>query len=365
MSAQVTPPTGGVVRCVVSPNAARQAPASRNMQEAAVLFARELPKVLSLRFRFRCGPPVVPPLVLAQQWRGAIKRSLERMSPTTIGGLFAPEAAAACRTNPEDYASPRSRHNSNFVTPGFALFVENSISDDASLHSLYLTFFERASDCVPVVLQAIMMQQAVGLGERRLAFEMMQVEAFRPGLGWTSSPSLLSAADAAQWLCAAHCASSPASAERDGATGLLAISLRSRTVLTRDGRSLTAIKDWPDIGDAAIRRATQIRSVWLPAAAAGANAAEWEAACLCLQSSASRLRLLDSSVVVDRGQLSSGRQRTRYASAGVIGTTVWQAPPEVIAAWLPLLRFVESAQLGQQTTVGMGRVAVLVRSATP
>lgn len=364
MSAQVILTTNGDVRCDATPGAATRAGAPRDLQEAAVFFARELPKVLSLRLRFRCGPLVVPSLALAQQWRGAIKRGLERMSPTTIGGLFAPETEAACRTNPEDDSSRRSGHNANSVTPGFALFVEHDVND-ASVHTLYLTFFERASDCVPAVLQAIMMQQAEGLGERRLAFEMMQIEGFRPGLGWTSSPGLLSAVDAAQWLFATHSASSPDRVKHQGGSDVFAICLRSRAVLTRVGRSLAAIEAWPDIGDAAIRRATQIRRAWLPAEAPDADTHAWQAACRCLQASSSRMRLLDSSVTVDRGQLLSGRQKTRYASVGLIGTTVWQAPCDVIAAWLPLLLFAEAVQLGQQTTAGMGQIAVLVRSALP
>ncbi len=128
-------------------------------------------------------------------------------------------------------------------------------------------------------------------------------------------------------------------------------------MLLRHGKERLGVEQWSDIGDALLARAQRLRSAWNPDVSR-INEQRWCETCTILRDLGAEIQLVESTLRPDNGELSSGRQRTRYASSGLVGATLWEAPPSAFAAWLPLLRFGELVQLGQQTTVGMGRFRV-------
>jgi len=317
-----------------------------------------LPRVLCLRLRLRLMRNGVPSLVAAQQWRATIKAGLESIAPGALSALFDPEHAGNPSAKRRAPGLETKAGGSNSATPGFALYARDIVDADAN-QALYLTFFENAARYVPLVLQAVLQRHSAGVGARSDPFELTGVELFRQGHGWTPVPSVGVTSDATLELIPVPFATPAAAGLPVHTVPTVVVRLQSRTVLRSRGEPLASIHQWSEIGEALIRRASQIRAAWGNPGDADAEL-RWQVTCRDLRVLSSELRLVDSTIRADHGTLSSGRQHTRYTSAGLVGTTVWEGSAEAVGAWMPLLRFGEIAQIGQQTTVGMGRIQITV-----
>lgn len=315
-----------------------------------------LPRMLCARVRIRVARPPIPANAAAQQWRATIKAGMVQLAPGAVDALFQPEqlrqtVAPFARVGPWC-----TFERSNTTTPGFSLHVEIQRQKSDSQEILHLSFFENASAYLPLVVQAILLRHHAGIGAGAARFEVEAVDLYHPARGWHGTEAVAGNADAAGWLFnigTTNGAYSPPYVRFENAA--FALQFQSRTILVEKGKSVAELRQWSPIGESILRRVTQIRDVWCEPVTSEAQHA-WFSAITVARNHGRDIQLVESTARPNRGTITSKRQQGKYASDGLIGLSLWECTHDALTFWSPLLQFAEVAQLGQQTTVGMGRL---------
>lgn len=320
-----------------------------------------LPRVLCARLRITVARAPIPESAAAQQWRATIKAGMVQLAPGGVDALFQPEQLRRTAAPLSGEATALGLERSNTTTPGFSLHVSIQQRQSSSHESLYLTFFENASAYLPLVLQAVLLRHHAGIGAGAARFEVEAMELYHPTRGWHRTAAVTGNADAAGWLFNISTTNEsypvrPARFER----AAFALRFLSRTILVEKGKSVHELRQWSQIGESVLRRVTQIRDIW-GGPASSESQREWSSAMEVARRHGASIKLLESTARPNYGTITSRRQHGKYASDGLVGFSHWECSQEALTCWSPLLQFAEVAQLGQQTTVGMGQLQFFPR----